>query len=93
VAAVAETGSVVLVGGPGRPLLASLLPETHLVVVRPDQFVSTLTEALQLDALQEAANSILVSGPSRTGDIELTLTVGVHGPKRLIVFCLLDDAD
>jgi L-lactate utilization protein LutC len=87
-AAVAETGSVVLAGGVGRPLLASLLPEIHIVILRTGQLVQTLEAALQMEALKESQASVLVSGPSRTGDIELTLTVGVHGPKRFVIFWL-----
>lgn len=91
-AGVAETGSILLTSGTGKPLRASLLPETHLAVLRPEQIVETLTEALKLEGVQRAATSVLISGPSRTGDIELTLTVGVHGPKRVVVFCLRDGA-
>jgi L-lactate dehydrogenase complex protein LldF len=85
-AGVAETGSVLLAGGAGRPLLASLLPEIHLVVLRASQMLQTLEQVLQMEVVQQAPASVLVSGPSRTGDIELTLTIGVHGPKRFVVF-------
>ena len=89
-AAAAETGSLALPGGPGQPLLASLLPENHLAVLRRSQIHLTLEEVLRLPELRQAAAAALVSGPSRTGDIELTLTVGVHGPKRIVIFCVED---
>jgi L-lactate utilization protein LutC len=89
-AAAAETGSLALPGGAGQPLKASLLVENHLAVLRRSQIRATLEEVLSLPAMRQAAAGALVSGPSRTGDIELTLTVGVHGPKRIIIFCVED---
>ena len=86
-AALAETGSIALTAGKGQPLLASVLPEIHLVVITEDQIVRSLEELFHLPGLLTPSAAALVSGPSRTGDIELTLTIGVHGPKRVIVFC------
>lgn len=85
-AAAAETGSLLLTGGPGKPLLASLLPEIHLAVVQADQIAWSIDDLLQNPDLRSASAAALVSGPSRTGDIELTLTIGVHGPGRVVVF-------
>ena len=82
-AGIANTGTVVLLDE-GETLKASLLPETHLVILRASQLVADLPEALT--KTREAANAVLVSGPSRTADIEMTLTIGVHGPKEIIVF-------
>lgn len=87
-AGIAETGSLVLTGGPGRPLSASLLPETHIAIVKADQIKARLLEGLQLDELNHATACVLISGPSRTADIEMTLTIGVHGPGELVVVCI-----
>ncbi len=84
--AIADTGSLVIPSGKGRPLSASLLPEIHLAVVRPAQIVRSLEEALHRNEVSEAAVVALVTGPSRTADIEMTLTIGVHGPKELMVY-------
>lgn len=89
-AALAETGSIVLSSGPGRSRLATLLPAVHLALVP----VSCLTTDIFTWAAARQgpppANITLVSGPSRTADIEQTMTTGVHGPRRFIVI-LYDD--
>ena len=85
IAAAAETGSIAVPGGPGRPLIASLLPEVHIAVVREGTILENLDDLLQLPELRQTAASVLISGPSRTADIEMTLTIGVHGPGELIV--------
>jgi L-lactate dehydrogenase complex protein LldF len=87
-AGIANTGTVLLLDE-GETLKASLLPETHLVVLPLSLLVADLPEALQ--KTRRAANAVLVTGPSRTADIEMTLTIGVHGPKELVVF-LVDDS-
>ena len=84
--AVAATGTVVLAGQSGSPLSASLLPETHIVVVGERQLVASLEEALRLPEMRLASSCVMITGPSRTADIEMTLTIGVHGPKELLVF-------
>jgi len=88
-AGIAETGSLVLPSGPGRPLTASLLPEIHLAVLRADTIYENLAQVLNLPDIKESAAVVLVSGPSRTGDIEMTHTIGVHGPVEVHVFCLI----
>lgn len=88
VAGIANTGTVILLDQ-GETLKASLLPETHLVVLPARLLVADLPEALQ--QARDASNAVLVTGPSRTADIEMTLTIGVHGPKEIIVF-LVDDS-
>jgi L-lactate dehydrogenase complex protein LldG len=86
-AAVAETGSLVLLSGPGRARTVSLLPRTHLAIVRRGDIVPTLGDAFDRlhDRLRVAASCTVITGPSRTADIELTLTLGIHGPGHLIV--------
>ena len=86
-AAIAETGSLALITGRGKPRAASLLPPTHVAVVCTDQLRGTMGEFFRERAsdLAEAANCTFITGPSRTADIELTLTLGVHGPGRVVV--------
>jgi len=76
----------VLTSSKGQPLSASLLPEVHIAVVHRSQVVWSLEEALLMPQVREAAATVLITGPSRTADIEMTLTIGVHGPKELLVY-------
>jgi L-lactate dehydrogenase complex protein LldF len=85
-AAIAETGTLVVPGGSGQPLTASLLPDVHVAVIQTRQIVWSLEEALRLEAVIQSAATALITGPSRTADIEMTLTIGVHGPKELIAY-------
>jgi L-lactate dehydrogenase complex protein LldG len=86
-AAIAETGSLVLLSGQGKPRAASLLPQTHIAVVQRSGLYASMGEffAAHADAIARAACCTFVTGPSRTADIELTLTLGVHGPGTVIV--------
>jgi L-lactate dehydrogenase complex protein LldG len=84
--AIAETGTLVFVTGAESPTATFLLPETHIAIVRADQVVPAMEDAFERiraerGALPRAVN--LVSGPSRTGDIEQTIVLGAHGPRRL----------
>lgn len=85
-AGIAETGTLVITSGHGKPQFASLLPETHIAILREVDIQQNLAEVLNLREVREAAAVSLISGPSRTGDIEMTLTIGVHGPGEVIVF-------
>ncbi len=90
-AGLAETGTIVVPSGPGRPLLASLLPPVHLAVLNSRDLYRDMGAWIAGPGRRqiEASSSLtLISGPSRTADIEMTLTIGVHGPGQLIVFCL-----
>ncbi|MEK7682545.1 MAG: LutB/LldF family L-lactate oxidation iron-sulfur protein [Chloroflexota bacterium] len=91
VAALAETGTLVLSTGSRRSLLPSLLPEVHMAIVRSKDIYADLESWLHAGGSQYIAGSsnlTLISGPSRTADIEMTLTVGVHGPRQLVVFLI-----
>src|SRR5271157_2108054 len=86
--AIAETGTLVIPSGKGQSLSASLLAEFHIAIVLSSQIVGSLDEALKNKGVLNASVIALVTGPSRTADIEMTLTIGVHGPKELHVFIL-----
>ncbi len=82
--AIAETGSLLMCSGAGRERVASLLPPVHVAVVERKQIVPDLIDAISLlsqgGGKNLPSNAVLISGPSKTGDIELQLTTGVHGP-------------
>jgi L-lactate dehydrogenase complex protein LldG len=80
----ADTGSVLIVDGEGGPLHASLLPEVHLAVLRKSAILPSLENAMNL--VRESNAAAFITGPSRTADIEMTLTIGVHGPGELHIF-------
>lgn len=85
--ALAESGSVVLSHGTGRSRLVSLLPPVHVALVRVETIRWTLVHWARdyPEAIENTANLVIVTGPSRTGDIELQLNLGVHGPKHVHV--------
>lgn len=84
-AALAETGTIVLTSGPGKSRLATLLPPVHIALVPTAALTSDLFTWAQNHNRQLPANLNFVSGPSKTADIEQTMAVGVHGPKRFVV--------
>jgi L-lactate dehydrogenase complex protein LldG len=86
-AAIAETGSLVLFSGPGRSRAASLLPPVHIALLGRGQLCLTMAELFSVHAARftNSAACTIVTGPSRTADIELTLTLGIHGPGRVTV--------
>jgi L-lactate dehydrogenase complex protein LldF len=85
----ADTGSVLVADGEGNPLRGSLLPEIHIAVLKSKDILPSLPDAIHLVTDSRAA--VFITGPSRTADIEMTLTIGVHGPKEIHVF--VDDSD
>ncbi len=81
----ADTGSVLEADG---ALHASLLPEIHIAILKSKDILPSLSDAMDLVKDKKAA--VFITGPSRTADIEMTLTIGVHGPKEIHVF--VDDS-
>lgn len=88
---IAETGGLILWPSPEEPRLTSLVPPVHLALLDTAQIYDTFHHAVAAQRWTDRlpANALLVSGPSKTADIEQTLAYGVHGPKRLIVVALL----
>ena len=92
-AGIAESGSIAVVSGAGRSRLASLLAPVHIAVLRADHIYPSLTAffTAHADIAEEGSNLVLITGPSRTADIEMTLTRGVHGPGEVHVVILGED--
>lgn len=87
----AETGTLVLWPSPEEPRLMSLVPPVHFAVLDTSKLYSTFAEAVEVEgwaARGMPTNALLISGPSKTADIEQTLAYGVHGPKELIVLLI-----
>lgn len=79
--AVAETGSIHMTSGGQRRRLASLAAPCHIAIVRADQILPDLLDWAARPCDGRPACEVLVSGPSKTADIELALVIGVHGPR------------
>ncbi len=96
-AGIAETGTLMLPGGPDRPTTLNLLCETEIVVLRTSRIVGAYEDAWDLLRTELAADRLLprnvmfVTGPSRSADIESVLELGAHGPRRLHVVLIEDD--
>ena len=92
---IAETGTLAMVAGPHNPRMATLLPPVHIAILDPRRLVPTMLDLVsrfKTDHLQDGRLDIssmtFITGPSRTGDIEQTLSVGVHGPGEVHVIIL-----
>ncbi len=90
--AIAETGALILWPTEKEPRLMSIVPPLHIAVLQADKIHNSLSEVIQKEnwPAKMPTNVVLVSGPSKTADIEMTLAFGVHGPKELIVLILED---
>jgi L-lactate dehydrogenase complex protein LldG len=88
--AIAETGTLVLLSGASTPASTHLLPETHIALLHADRVVSTMEDVFEVLRREQGGvgqmmprTINMVSGPSRTGDIEQTIVLGAHGPYRV----------
>lgn len=82
-----ETGTLVLRSSPEKPRAVSLLPRVHLAILSPAALRADLSPAFA--ELKGEGYWVFITGPSRTADIELTVTIGVHGPKALYVWTVV----
>ena len=87
---IADTGSLILWPTPDEPRLMSLVPPIHIAVLNSSQIYSTFREAMISEnwVSEMPTNALLISGPSKTADIEQTLVYGIHGCKELVVILL-----
>jgi L-lactate dehydrogenase complex protein LldG len=86
VCGLADTGSILIVDGEGHPLQASLLPAIHIAVLNASDILPSMGDAIALPILRQAKAAAFITGPSRTADIEMSLTIGMHGPGEVHVF-------
>lgn len=92
--AIAETGTIVLDSDEQNALLVSLLPPVHIAFVRSTQIAASVDEVIskigkeRIGPLDGTRSVTLITGPSRTSDVELVLSIGVHGPKELHVIII-----
>ena len=97
-AAIAETGTLILWPDALEPRLMSLVPPVHIVLLDARQIYNTFFEAMNAEGWADTqtrglpTNALLISGPSKTADIQQTLAYGAHGPKELIVLMLEEAA-
>ena len=100
-AGIAETGTLMLTSGPAGPTTLNFLPETHMVLLKAGDIFGCYEDAWdRLRAAQGLADDggalprtvNLITGPSRTADIEQTIQLGAHGPRRLCIL-LVDDGE
>jgi len=84
--AVAQPAAIALAAAPGAPRATSLVPPVHMCIVRVDDLMPTLADAMQEIASGEMPSALTwIGGPSRTGDLEMITTLGVHGPRSVDV--------
>lgn len=88
--AIAETGTLVLWPDANEPRLMSLVPPVHVVLLEAATIHNTFYEAMTAENWKDGlpTNALLISGPSKTADIQVTLAYGAHGPKELIVLLI-----
>jgi L-lactate dehydrogenase complex protein LldG len=94
-AGIAETGTLVMTSGPDHPVSLNLLPDTHIVVLREDDIVGGYEDVWTRLRARYGKNNMprtvnTITGPSRTGDIEQTIELGAHGPRRMHIVVVHD---
>ncbi|RRJ83203.1 LutC/YkgG family protein [Aestuariirhabdus litorea] len=91
---IAATGSIIVWPTPEEPRLISLVPPVHFVLLRASTIHNSFAEVMEQEQWKTAlpTNALLISGPSKTADIQQTLAYGAHGPKELVVL-LINDLD
>lgn len=92
-AAIAETGSILIQSGPGQSRVATLFPPVHIALLPTSRLTTDLFTYTAARNGSLPANMTFISGPSKTADIEQTMAIGVHGPKRFIVILYHDEND
>lgn len=95
-AGIAETGTLMLPSSPERPVTLNLLADTEIAVLRASAIVGAYEDAwdrLRAELGGMPRNVMLVTGPSRSADIEQTLELGAHGPRRLHIVLVEDSSD
>jgi L-lactate utilization protein LutC len=86
VCGMADTGSILIADGEGDPLQASLLPGIHIAILCASDILLSMADAMKLPIVSQSRASVVITGPSRTADIEMSLTIGMHGPGEVHVF-------
>lgn len=91
--AIAETGTMIVWPDADEPRLMSLVPPLHVVLLDAANIYNTFHEAIELEGWKAGlpTNALLISGPSKTADIQQTLAYGAHGPKELVVLLMGDE--
>jgi L-lactate dehydrogenase complex protein LldG len=89
---IAETGTLMLWPDTREPRMMSLVPPVHIAILEAGKLFNTFSEAVAAMQWQDGmpTNALLISGPSKSADIEQTLAYGVHGPKELVVLLIRD---
>lgn len=93
--AIAETGTLIVWPDSREPRLLSLVPPIHFALLDGGQIFDTFYQAQHVQGWnrQMPTNALLISGPSKTADIQVTLAYGAHGPKELVVLVLVDEEE
>jgi L-lactate dehydrogenase complex protein LldG len=92
--AIAETGSLILWPDADEPRTLSLVPPIHIALLDPHFLHATLYEAMQAEGWAKGlpTNALLISGPSKTSDIQQTLAYGAHGPRQLVLLLVVPES-
>ena len=95
---IAETGTLIVWPDAHQPRLMSLVPPIHFALLDADQIHDTLFDAMSAQGWSDPSspmpsNALLISGPSKTADIQITLAYGAHGPKELVVLLLVNEEE